>query len=154
MAIHQATELDLPLVDETTGEYINEWNDELGNLSRIYRINPAVKVKFGDVIGVDPETGEEIRKNEWEDEDFEQVYMYHILTEEEIAADAAGKQWQAWQDLMNRSPLRLDDVEDTQASTDEALCDLYEQLVAAQDTIQTQDDAVCELYEMILGTEA
>lgn len=151
MAIRQATELDMPLVDEG-GEYITQWDDELGRLDFWLRIDPAKQDTMGQPV-IDPSTGEEVIKDHWFDDDYQQVYMYHEYTEQEIYEDTVRKEQQERQERLEQSPDRIDDVEETQASTDEALCDLYEQLLAAQDTIQTQDDAVCELYEMILGTE-
>lgn len=151
MAVHQATELNLPLVDES-GAYISEWDDELGELWYWDRINPQAEDSFGKPY-TDPETGEEKIKDHWFSEDYEAVFMYHIFTEEEITRKEEADRYQAWQELLNQSPLRLDNVEETQSSTDEAICDLYEQLIEAQDTIQTQDDAVCELYELIVGEE-
>lgn len=128
MAIRYATELSMPLVNEE-GAYIDQWDDELGRLDYWLRADP-------------------------EDEDsYQQVFMYHPFNEYEMREEVARKAEETKRIRIEQSPDRIDTVESTQASTDEALCDLYEQLLAAQDTIQTQDDAVCELYEMILGTE-
>ena len=151
MAIRSAQELELPLVDEQ-GAYINEWDDELGVLWFWDRINPLNENTMGQPY-TDPETGEEKIKDHWFSEDYETVYMYHIYSESELEEKQHAQERQAWENLLNQSPLRLDEVEDVQASTDEALCDLYEQLLTAQDIIQAQDDAVCELYELILGEE-
>ena len=151
MATRYASELNAPLVDEN-GVYIDRWDDELGVLNEWLRIDPSKEGTIGQPY-IDPETGEEAIKNHWFGDDYQFVYQYHIYTNKEKQDIAAQETINERQQLINSSPERIDTVEDVQASTDEAICDLYEQLVTAQDTIQSQDDAVCELYELILGTE-
>lgn len=47
-------------------------------------------------------------------------------------------------DAMERAPERME-------STDDAICELYEQTLAQSDIIDQQDAAICALYEMMIG---
>lgn len=126
MAIHRADELSYELYNERNVR-IYEWDDDNGYISGM--MNSSIN-------------------------DMPDIYfIYHIFTVEEKASHEQIKADKAKQELVNSSPERIDDVEDVLASSDEALCELYEDLVGTQDTVQQQDDAICELYELIVGGE-
>ena len=100
MAIHYASELDANLYDEQ-GEQMYTWDDDYGCLG-------------------------EIDDNDWNPELPKKYYYYHVFTPIEFEMARRGKELGAREALVNSSPERLDTVEETQASSDEAICELYE----------------------------
>lgn len=79
-----------------------------------------------------------------DESDYEHVRMYRLYTEMDYLAKEYGEKLDEREALLNELP-------DTIADTDDALCELYETTLTQQDIIDEQDDAICELYEMITG---
>lgn len=93
---------------------------------------------------------------EW-DKDITAIHDYRLVdgelildetrkTEREEAAAAEQKAQQQRQEVFDNLP-------ETLADTDQAVCELYETTQAQDATIAEQDAAICELYEMITPSE-
>lgn len=78
------------------------------------------------------------------EDDYEHVRMYRKYTDMDYQLKELNEKQAKREALLNELP-------DTLADTDDALCALYETNLAQQDIIDEQDDAICELYEMITG---
>lgn len=105
--------------------------------------NPDLtKGELVDTLYAPPEaydTIDNVTKFALEPEEFEHLYVYKELTEEQIAER---KRNQELAEAQQNLP-------ETQSDTDDAICALYEQIEAQQAIIDSQDDAICALYEMI-----
>lgn len=73
------------------------------------------------------------------------VNYYTPYTEKELA-----ERKEKLEAARKRSAL-INALPETQASTDEAICQLYEDLLEQQEITASQDAAICEMYEMLLG---
>lgn len=82
-----------------------------------------------------------------DDDDYEEVQLYHAWTAEEIGHREESKR--EAEKTIERETL-LGELPDTLADSDAAICELYETTLAQSDTIAEQDAAICELYEMIM----
>ena len=82
-----------------------------------------------------------------DDDDYEEVQLYHAWTAEEIEQREESKR--EAEKAIERETL-LGELPDTLADSDAAICELYETTLAQSDTIAEQDAAICELYEMIM----
>lgn len=78
------------------------------------------------------------------EDDYEHVRMYRLYTDMDYQIKELNEKQEQREALLNELP-------DTLADTDDALCALYETNLTQQDIIDEQDDAICELYEMITG---
>lgn len=81
------------------------------------------------------------------DSDYEEVQLYHVWTADEIAQREADQAEAAKRETREAM---LDELPETLADSDAAICELYETTLAQSDTIAEQDAAICELYEMIM----
>lgn len=106
--------------------------------------NPDLtKGELVDTLYAPPEaydTIDNVTKFALEPEEFEHLYVYKELTDEQLADR---KRSQELRDAQQNLP-------ETQASTDDAICALYEQIEQLQTIISEQDDAICALYESTL----
>lgn len=82
-----------------------------------------------------------------DNDDYEEVQIYHAWTVEEIEHRDESKR--ETEKSVERETL-LGELPDTLADSDAAICELYETTLAQSDTIAEQDAAICELYEMIM----
>lgn len=107
-------------------------------------------LSLGEIIEtdwVDPaayETVDNITKFALDESDYEHVRMYRLYTELDYQAIEDDIKRKEQDEVLNNLP-------DTLADTDDALCELYETTLSQQDIIDEQDDAICQLYEMITG---
>ena len=82
-----------------------------------------------------------------DDDDYEEVQLYHVWTAEEI--DQRKESKREAEKSIERETL-LGELPDTLAGSDAAICELYETTITQSNTIAEQDIAICELYEMIM----
>lgn len=82
----------------------------------------------------------------------ESIGIYRLFTDEEIAERE--RQREAAEAEAAKIEMReamLDELPETLADSDAAICELYETTLAQSDTIAEQDAAICEIYEMLIG---
>lgn len=81
-------------------------------------------------------------------DEYEDVLRYVQYTGEELARI---KEHKEREEFVSSGSSRLSDAESALADSDEAVCSLYESLLASQKVADEQDEAICSLYEMIGG---
>lgn len=122
------------LIDENGNDILEEDCDlTIGEIIETVYVSPEAYDSIDNIV-----------KFALDDDDYQHVRMYRQYTDMDyrvMELDAKEAQNEA---LLNELP-------DTIADTDDALCELYETTLAQQDVIDEQDDAICELYEMITG---
>lgn len=126
----------MKIIDELTNQEITNPDISVGELREAIWASPEAYASIDNV-----------EKFALDDSDYEEVQLYHRWTEEEIAQREEAEREAAKRE--SRETL-LDELPETLADSDAAICELYETALAQSDTIAEQDAAICELYEMIM----
>lgn len=122
------------LIDEDGNDILEEDCDlNIGEIIETTYVSPEAYDSIDNIV-----------KFALNDDDYEQVRMYRKYTEMDYHIKELDEKQAQREALLNELP-------DTLADTDDALCALYETNLVQQDIIDEQDDAICELYEMITG---
>ena len=124
------------VIDEATQQEIANPDLNAGELRRAMWASSEAYATIDNVV-----------KFALDDDDYEEVQLYHAWTAEEI--DQSEELKRESEKAIERETL-LGELPDTLADSDSAICELYETTLAQSDTIAEQDAAICELYEMIM----